>query len=610
MVRWLVLVLAVAAWLQAPQSADPYFYPIEAQGEVLFVEPRIPVGSTQSQVRAASLPVSQIPLSEAFTLHSRPGAKKVIYLDFNGYDLAQTRWVKMSGSAFDSTNQVLEAFDSDGDSGNFSDGELQKIIDAWSTVAEDYSIFDVDVTTAQPTEDDQWRTSDADDRFGAIAAVTTENNPKARACVCAGVSWLNVFNRVWRFYNTTSKDYMQPAMVFTQSFYTGQQIGDIISHELGHNLGLSHDGTVNPDAEYFAGRDGWSPIMGTGYTQPLTTWNNGDYANSTNQQDDLAVLVSGGLTLISDDFGNSTAKAKSVRMNSTTPGFIGSRTDVDYFSFVATKTQTDVSTSSDSISTDLDTKISVFDSNGKLLQVADPAIVRLGLDSASGLTASVSIPTKVGSKYFVSIDGVGFGAMPNAGYSDYGSIGTYKLRVAAVDLPAIAPGVPIITGTNLIGSTLTADAGTWPQGAALTTSWFKNGIFTGITGSTYLVQPTDQSGAITCVVMASVSNFRITKVVSNSIKIVGPISPATTPKVLGKAKVGYTLHINKGNWKSGVRFSYQWLRNGVAIQDATNPTYLVGAGDVASRISVRLAAEQDGYNPRVLVSASTSKVGF
>ena len=48
------------------------------------------------------------------------------------------------------------------------------------------------------------------------------------------------------------------------------------SHEVGHNLGLGHDGRVNPTEEYYRGtRDGtatsWAPIMGKQRRRTLTS---------------------------------------------------------------------------------------------------------------------------------------------------------------------------------------------------------------------------------------------------------------------------------------------------------------------------------------------------
>ena len=42
------------------------------------------------------------------------------------------------------------------------------------------------------------------------------------------------------------------------------------SHEAGHNLGLSHDGTRKTG--YYAGHGDWAPIMGVGYYREVSQW--------------------------------------------------------------------------------------------------------------------------------------------------------------------------------------------------------------------------------------------------------------------------------------------------------------------------------------------------
>jgi hypothetical protein len=87
------------------------------------------------------------PLADTFSLHSRPGAAKVIYLDFNGHTTANTPW---NSGVNANVNIVSPAFDLDGDPTTFSDAERAAIQDVWRRVSEDYAAWDVDVTTADP----------------------------------------------------------------------------------------------------------------------------------------------------------------------------------------------------------------------------------------------------------------------------------------------------------------------------------------------------------------------------------------------------------------------------------------------------------------------------
>lgn len=73
---------------------------------------------------------------------SRPGASRVIYLDFDGHVTSGTPWNNGRDA-----NLTTPAFDVDGDPTTFNDDERRRVIAIWRAVAEDYSGFMVDVTT-------------------------------------------------------------------------------------------------------------------------------------------------------------------------------------------------------------------------------------------------------------------------------------------------------------------------------------------------------------------------------------------------------------------------------------------------------------------------------
>ena len=63
----------------------------------------------------------------------------------------------------------------------------------------------------------------------------------------------------------------KPAFVFNKGLVGA---AEAISHEAGHNLGLSHDG-VKGGVSYYKGQGsgatGWAPIMGVGYYKQIST---------------------------------------------------------------------------------------------------------------------------------------------------------------------------------------------------------------------------------------------------------------------------------------------------------------------------------------------------
>lgn len=101
--------------------------------------------------------------TEAFLLHSRPGAKRVIYLDFDGHiDNTPGNW-RDGASA--------PPYDLDGDETTFNSTERNRIIYIWQRVAEDFSMYDIDVTTEDPGVEALRKTSSSDAAYGIRAVI-------------------------------------------------------------------------------------------------------------------------------------------------------------------------------------------------------------------------------------------------------------------------------------------------------------------------------------------------------------------------------------------------------------------------------------------------------
>jgi len=578
--------ISKAAWSTAVNDETVR---VDSKGRAFVVEPSLPAQKISRTTRAAPV-VSDIPLADAFTLHSRPGSTKVIYLDFDGQTMSNTAWSP-------SAPLVVPAYSIDG-SPSFSSTERQRIIDAWSAVAEDYSMFDVDVTTEDPGQSAIDRTSYTDNQFGVRTLITDENNAVADvACPtgCQGVAFVGTFDYVdpdgdWQWYS--------PAFAFSRSSFSGKTLSDVISHEVGHNLGLSHDGQGS--AAYYTGRNGWAPIMGAGYDQQLAQWSNGDYSSkATNREDDFAVMRSSGVSLVADDFGNTTSTATIISLNTSTSGTIHSRSDVDYFRFVPTATSVDIAVTLPSYSPNLDSSITVLNSLIQTVASADP----------TGLAASVTVNVTPGATYFIKVDGVGFGSASSTGYSDYGSVGEYRLSVSGDTRPTLTPGSPTITGIAKFGETLTGNAGSWGAGVSTSTEWFVGQTATGDTDNTYVVQSADIGKTLSFRVTASKSGYQDSVVSATTAPAVAAAMAITaTPSISGILKVGNTLTVNVGTWESGATTSQQWRRNGSPITLATGTTYTLQKSDKGKSISVTVTATKAGYSTISATSASTGKV--
>jgi hypothetical protein len=292
---------------------------LSSRGELFYKEPvssEPPAGSAEVQ-RAA------FPYAETFSLHSNPGSQRTIFLDFDGATVKDTWW----NDSYPATGTTHPAWTLDGDAATFSTAERDAVQLVWQIVAEDFAPFDVDVTTEDPGDAALARTSSGDLAFGTRALITPSSSAQGAICPrgCGGVAFVGTFNEI-------GSAAAQPAWVFPHMLGDDPKaIAEAATHEVGHNLGLRHDGHGADD--YYLGHGAWAPIMGVGYYQPVTQWSIGDYAQATNTENDLAVIQDHGLARVVDDHAATAATATGLGAGTAVrrSGVVTTRSDVDVF---------------------------------------------------------------------------------------------------------------------------------------------------------------------------------------------------------------------------------------------------------------------------------------
>jgi hypothetical protein len=177
-------------------------------------------------------------------------------------------------------------------------------------------------------------------------------------------------------------------------------------------------------------------------------------------------------------------------------------------------------------------------------------------------------------------------------------------------------GEPAITGSPVVGATLSATTGSWTGSQPVTFAyqWVRCGVDGGLpdgsncayivdaTKSTYTLGSSETGFRIRVRVTATNSSGATT-VASNATSVVkgsAPVAPANTkaPVVSGTMVEGATLTASRGTWTgtAPVTYSYQWLRSNTqgssftSISGATSATYKLTATDVGRRIRVSVTA--------------------
>jgi hypothetical protein len=407
------------SWLQVLEfpAQDLQYLQVDKQGSVYYADTFDTSTATRAQPQGAgvSLPAG-VNAGNVFKLHSNRGAGHTVFVDFDGGVVAETAWNETAGVP----TWKPRAYDTDGDADSFSTAEIEAMVEIWQRIADDFAPFDVDVTTEDPGK--------IGSNTGWVLVTHSEAGSKhpLPAPSAGGVAYFNTFSY-------SHARYFSPVFVYYNNLNSPAAIAHAASHEMGHNLSLSHDGNTGPAGSHGAVIKNWAPVMGLAQTAPVTQWSRGKYRGANNSQDDLGILT-GTLGLRRDDhedsrFGTGTpleidgrgkiqAGNPATVQNERRPvngGVIEERDDVDVFVFTAGAGTVDIMVAPgvrNGSSLDIDAVL--YDAAGKKLAENNQRN-----DSTAKLR--VKVP---GGRYILEVKGVGDTSVPD---SDYGSIGQFLI---------------------------------------------------------------------------------------------------------------------------------------------------------------------------------------
>ena len=183
---------------------------------------------------------------------------------------------------------------------------------------------------------------------------------------------------------------------------------------------------------------------------------------------------------------------------------------------------------------------------------------------------------------------------------------------SAVATGVLVPGTPSITGSPVVGQQLTAAPGTWGPGTVtFTYQWVQGSTdIVGATDSTYTVAQADAAKSISVRVTGSEAGYTSTSATSSpTASVTGGALSTIVPTISGVTTFGQTLTAVPGTWGPGVVvLGYQWLRDGANIPGATTSTYVLGASDIGTKLSVQVTGTETGYTTQAVTSAQTAVV--
>jgi hypothetical protein len=327
-------------------------------------------------------------------MNSRSGAKSVILLDFIGGKIQEPSW---------NAGKVIDAKPA-----NYTEAEMKT---TFAVVAERYSAFDVNVTT------DPAVYSAAPVKRRMRSVFTTTN-------FISGYGGIALISS-WQMAGTGIMSANIPCFVFVQGAGNAKDAGEVAAHEIGHTVGLGHDGTRavafkgpgSTSSEYYSGQGDWAPVMGTSFSKKIVQWSKGEYSYSSNKQDDIlyiALAVGGGTSSLG--YASSGNSSNPILLTGSLNGVVSNTGTSSYYVVNVVKAGT--------LAVDVNVPVYGALNSAVEVQAVNGVVAKSNLSNT--LASKLSVPVLPG-KYVIRVSGEGEGDPLTSGYSAYGSIGSFTV---------------------------------------------------------------------------------------------------------------------------------------------------------------------------------------
>ncbi|HET6227232.1 MAG TPA: zinc-dependent metalloprotease [Bacteroidia bacterium] len=404
---------SVSGYYHSLKDRKAYRYKTDASGNVNATEIAIESLLCMDYTRAAEAPTDEaaaakLPVRTTAIpkYNSKPDSKFVIYIDLDGENTSST-WGDIYAQPLQSWTDA-------------------QVFEIWQVSAQDFLPWDINVTTDRAVYD-------AQPMSRKKMCIVTSTLDAANGQAIGGIAHIGSFGG-------SSFD---PCWVFNKGV---KKTGETVSHEVGHTVGLNHDGYNG--STYYQGHNAWAPIMGAAYSTKTVTiddanwlgqWSKGEYSGADNGENDLGIIASNGFSLRPDQQGNAPGTAADLVLEADgsflsekNTGIIQSAADLDVFKFTVEHASRLKLLAAPYYSAELNRfpnlniKLRLLDESGTALLTEDslPPTAKNTWDAMSAAIESIDLDA---GTYYIEVDGTKQGTSSSTGYSDYCSIGGFNL---------------------------------------------------------------------------------------------------------------------------------------------------------------------------------------